>query len=187
MTSFPFLTYLDQVRLSNPTPFPWLLLWHVLDQRTTTAAQNRTQRATTAAFAIMSAFKDNQRDSGEEDRKLEGGVLRQESVPLAPASSGLHPAVYIGYVASPGSTHPMLGLEGQCNGRVANESAPVPGSRVPRESSSSTNGCYQAPSSVCASPTRKTTSLLLTFLLPCLRRHVVENALANALPLNRLP
>ncbi|PSR80806.1 triose-phosphate transporter family-domain-containing protein [Coniella lustricola] len=44
----------------------------------------------------MSAIKDNQRDSGEEDRKLEGGVLRQESGPPAPAKDGLHPAVYIG-------------------------------------------------------------------------------------------
>lgn len=46
----------------------------------------------------MSATKENQRDSGEEERKLEGGVLRQESAPPAPKSSGLHPAVYIGYV-----------------------------------------------------------------------------------------
>ncbi|KAJ4415217.1 hypothetical protein N0V82_007454 [Gnomoniopsis sp. IMI 355080] len=41
----------------------------------------------------MSATKENQRDSGEEDRKLEGGVLRQELPP--PPSSGLHPAIYI--------------------------------------------------------------------------------------------
>ncbi|CAN8099685.1 unnamed protein product [Discula destructiva] len=43
----------------------------------------------------MSVTKDNQRDSGEEDRKLEGGVLRQDLAPPPPASSGLHPAVYI--------------------------------------------------------------------------------------------
>ncbi|KAJ4394480.1 hypothetical protein N0V93_003698 [Gnomoniopsis smithogilvyi] len=42
----------------------------------------------------MSAMKENQRDSGEEDRKLEGGVLRQEPPP-PPPSSGLHPAIYI--------------------------------------------------------------------------------------------
>lgn len=47
----------------------------------------------------MSATKENQRDSGEEDRKLEGGVLRQDAAPPAPKSSGLHPAVYIGYVS----------------------------------------------------------------------------------------
>lgn len=46
----------------------------------------------------MSATKENQRDSGEEDRKLEGGVLRQDPAPPAPKASGLHPAVYIGYV-----------------------------------------------------------------------------------------
>lgn len=44
----------------------------------------------------MSATKENQRDSGEEDRKLEGGVLRQDPAPPAPKASGLHPAVYIG-------------------------------------------------------------------------------------------
>ncbi|KAJ0120432.1 hypothetical protein J7T55_015159 [Diaporthe amygdali] len=43
----------------------------------------------------MSATKENQRDSGEEDRKLESGVLRQDAAPPAPKSSGLHPAVYI--------------------------------------------------------------------------------------------
>lgn len=46
----------------------------------------------------MSATKENQRDSGEEERKLEGGVLRQDAAPPAPKASGLHPAVYIGYV-----------------------------------------------------------------------------------------
>lgn len=46
----------------------------------------------------MSATKENQRDSGEEERKLEGGVLRQEAAPPAPKASGLHPAVYIAYV-----------------------------------------------------------------------------------------
>jgi hypothetical protein len=49
----------------------------------------------------MSATKENQRDSGEEERKLEGGVLRQDAAPPAPKPSGLHPAVYIGYVTPP--------------------------------------------------------------------------------------
>lgn len=44
----------------------------------------------------MSATKENQRDSSEEDRKLEGGVLRQDTAPPAPQSKGLPPAVYIG-------------------------------------------------------------------------------------------
>ncbi|ROV90418.1 hypothetical protein VSDG_08424 [Cytospora chrysosperma] len=44
----------------------------------------------------MSAIKENQRDSSEEDRKLEGGVLRQDTAPPAPQSKGLPPAVYIG-------------------------------------------------------------------------------------------
>lgn len=44
----------------------------------------------------MSINKENQRDSSDEDRKLEGGVLRQDAVPPpAPPSSGVHPAVYI--------------------------------------------------------------------------------------------
>lgn len=48
----------------------------------------------------MSASKENQRDSGEEERKLEGGVLRQDPAPPAPKASGLHPAVYIAYVTN---------------------------------------------------------------------------------------
>lgn len=55
----------------------------------------------------MSATKENQRDSGEEERKLEGGVLRQDAAPPAPKSSGLHPAVYIAYVPLRKSSTPL--------------------------------------------------------------------------------
>lgn len=79
---------------------------HNDSNRSSLASSRRVDR-NPPSRSTMSATKENQRDSGEEDRKLEGGVLRQDPAPPAPKASGLHPAVYIGYVYPPQkfSTH----------------------------------------------------------------------------------
>lgn len=123
----------------------------------------------------MSATKDNQRDSSEEDRKLEGGVLRQDTAPPAPQSKGLPPAVYIGCVqlvwlgADSNEPTSLLRREDLWNANSWCFAAAVSGSPAAPVSLSSTSGFWQRPSSVSwwCSLTSETNTCLVSCLPFC--------------------